>query len=616
MFPRTPRRIPARGIINALLPPGTKGGPFMKRILAVLLVLLLIPAACAEVLQAGDNTIHGYAMGLLHRINDVNCVTQAEEIFGEISSGYGHASLYRVYCQAVIAIHTQDMENAEALISLLAYYPEFAASLEENALPSCEDLTAYVHARKAENEGRVVDAMTLYRSINLLDSVQRSVNLISSWQEEAYALAKELLAAEDYASAADLFSQLGSYSDSAALAAHARALIPAATPEPIAEITAEPSAAPEYRPLARGDRGDEVLALQNRLYELGFFKDVCDGIYGGKTAEAVRLFQYVSNLEATGNADEITLALIFADDQAAVSATSAPTPEPTPEFSAEPEPELTPEPTAEPTPEPTQTPTPQPTQTPSPADSTLGTVNRFSSSAEILDLQQLLVSLSLMLPGDADGAYNSATTYAVRTFQLWVNEKYGPSTVPISGDADALTIAYMRYSVETGVGPASPAAPQATPENMQKSSNMTETTPVTAFCYDDAAVLSDAFEQNINAAGQRLSAACGAEIVVAAIKTTGSMSIQDYGTALYNTWGIGDEAKRNGFLLLLVIDDDNYYAKTGEGLDKLFPRTKLQEYFAMYLEPDFAAKNYEEGARKIFDAVYADIAGMYGINIA
>ena len=360
-----------------------------------------------------------------------------------------------------------------------------------------------------------------------------------------------------------------------------------------------------------------MLALQNRLYELGFFKDVCDGIYGGKTAEAVRLFQYVSNLDATGNADETTLALIFADSQAAaVSATAAPTPEATPEFIAEPEitPEPTAEPTAEPSPEPTPEATPVPTATPSPADSTLGTVNRFSTSAEILDLQQLLLSLSLILPGDADGSYNSATTYAVRSFQLWVNEKYGPSTVAISGDADALTIAYMRYAVETGVGPASAAAPQATPENMQKS-NTAETTVSTAFCYDDAAVLSDAFEQNINAANQRLSNACGAEIVIAAIKTTGSMSIQDYGTALYNNWGIGDEAKRNGFLLLLVIEDDNYYAKTGEGLDKLFPRTKLQEYFALHLEPDFAAKNYEAGAEKLFNAVYADIAGMYGVNI-
>ena len=68
-----------------------------------------------------------------------------------------------------------------------------------------------------------------------------------------------------------------------------------------------------------------------------------------------------------------------------------------------------------------------------------------------------------------------------------------------------------------------------------------------------------------------------------------------------------------GFLLP-VIDDDNYYVKTGEGLDKLFPREKLQQYFALYLEPDFAAKNYEAGAQKLFDVVCADIAGMYGVS--
>ncbi|MBQ3574066.1 MAG: peptidoglycan-binding protein, partial [Clostridia bacterium] len=286
----------------------------MKRILAILLVFMLLPAACAQVIQVDDKTIHAYALDYLSRINDANSVAEAAEMFGEITSGYGYSSLYQVYSQAIAAIHAEDMDNAESLLALLAFYPEFKVSLTENSLPLCTDLQTYIEARRAESEGRVIDAMSLYRTINLLDSVQRSVALINLWQAEAYAYAGELFTAGDYEAAADLYVQLGNYSDSASMAERAKALIPTPTPEVTASPTPAPTPVPEYKPLRKGDRGDEVLALQNRLYELGYFSDVRDGIYGGKTVDAVKLFQYAVNLEATGTADRLTLILLYSDN--------------------------------------------------------------------------------------------------------------------------------------------------------------------------------------------------------------------------------------------------------------------------------------------------------------
>lgn len=68
------------------------------------------------------------------------------------------------------------------------------------------------------------------------------------------------------------------------------------------------------REIGRGDEGSDVMRLQRRLKNLGYSADEADGIYGGSTARAVRIFQYYNGLEQTGEADFATLNLIFSSD--------------------------------------------------------------------------------------------------------------------------------------------------------------------------------------------------------------------------------------------------------------------------------------------------------------
>ncbi|WP_449465539.1 peptidoglycan-binding protein [Stenotrophomonas humi] len=70
--------------------------------------------------------------------------------------------------------------------------------------------------------------------------------------------------------------------------------------------------------LQRGERGDEVRALQESLNQMGF-RDAQGGtlethsaIYGQRTAEAVRAFQQANGLEPSGKADERTREAITA----------------------------------------------------------------------------------------------------------------------------------------------------------------------------------------------------------------------------------------------------------------------------------------------------------------
>lgn len=83
---------------------------------------------------------------------------------------------------------------------------------------------------------------------------------------------------------------------------------PTTTTTTIAKV--QPLAAPLV-PLRAGARGDEVLALQNRLLDLGFWMDDPDGQYATVTTQAVMAFQkYVGglfNLKVTGQADQATV---------------------------------------------------------------------------------------------------------------------------------------------------------------------------------------------------------------------------------------------------------------------------------------------------------------------
>lgn len=76
--------------------------------------------------------------------------------------------------------------------------------------------------------------------------------------------------------------------------------------------------------LSAGDRGEEVEALQQRLIELNYLASgQADGIYGAKTQTALENFQQANGLAATGEADDVTLALLDSDQAKAALITLA-----------------------------------------------------------------------------------------------------------------------------------------------------------------------------------------------------------------------------------------------------------------------------------------------------
>lgn len=60
-----------------------------------------------------------------------------------------------------------------------------------------------------------------------------------------------------------------------------------------------------------GDKGGQVLKVQEALYEKGYLEAEADGMYGEMTADAVRAFQEDNGLEATGVVDDETKEMIL-----------------------------------------------------------------------------------------------------------------------------------------------------------------------------------------------------------------------------------------------------------------------------------------------------------------
>lgn len=157
---------------------------------------------------------------------------------------------------------------------------------------------------------------------------------------------------------------------------------PTATPVPVYEI---PSTT-----VRSGSSGKDAKAVQQRLYELGYYRGAMDGNFGRASVNALKSFQANNGLKSDGVAGKGTYQKLF-------------------HYSAIP---FRVEETATPTP----TPTPKPTPTPTPYKSVWTTLRKGMKNDDVKLLQENLILLGY-LSGKADGTYGDQTVEAVTAFQ-------------------------------------------------------------------------------------------------------------------------------------------------------------------------------------------------------
>ena len=178
----------------------------------------------------------------------------------------------------------------------------------------------------------------------------------------------------------------------------------------------------------------DIKNVQRKLIALGLLPEgSADGRFGSSTMTAVKNFQIRVNqileynaLEVNGvvNADTMAYLNYYVEWwQAQQQATKAPN---------------------------LPTNTPRPTATSAPTQAPDGSVTASSSKAEIRSMQEKLAQVGVLKKSGVDGVYGKGTVNAVKTFQSWVNQLRGEETLSVTGECDALTMAYLDYCIENG----------------------------------------------------------------------------------------------------------------------------------------------------------------------
>ena len=224
---------------------------------------------------------------------------------------------------ALIKSHVQsDYINAR-----IGQYTSDGTLAMVNALTQDQaEIDALMPAEPAANDATFLSALT-----TIQDSIYSAITMdaMSVDDTDANAVSKSEANWQIISNAISQLESARSAAELTAIISGQKVTVQSETPAP----TQTPVA---YTTLQKGDKNDDVLKLQERLYLLGYLNSDRDGSFGGKTQTAVKAFQERAGLEATGIADSNTQTLLFSD-----SAPYAPgVASPTPSAASTPEPEV------------------------------------------------------------------------------------------------------------------------------------------------------------------------------------------------------------------------------------------------------------------------------------
>jgi len=112
---------------------------------------------------------------------------------------------------------------------------------------------------------------------------------------------------------------------------------------------------------------------------------------------------------------------------------------------------------------------------------------------------------------------------------------------------------------------------------------------------DQADLLSDNAEAQLNALLAQLEASNGAEVAVVTVPDVApSPSPKAFTTELFNTWGIGKEGQDNGVLVMVSKGDRRVEIETGYGMEATLPDARVGKIIREQMIPWFKQEDYEK----------------------
>lgn len=118
----------------------------------------------------------------------------------------------------------------------------------------------------------------------------------------------------------------------------------------------------------------------------------------------------------------------------------------------------------------------------------------------------------------------------------------------------------------------------------------------------------------INALEQKLRAyndSTSTQIVVVIVKTVQPYDMNTYALELGRQWGVGQEGKNNGIILLWAPEDRKIYIATGYGMEGVLPDAYANRIIDRVIIPRFKEIRYYDGLNEGVDAIIGYASGEY-----
>lgn len=112
---------------------------------------------------------------------------------------------------------------------------------------------------------------------------------------------------------------------------------------------------------------------------------------------------------------------------------------------------------------------------------------------------------------------------------------------------------------------------------------------------DNANLISDGVEQNINNQLEELSNSTGIQLAVLTIPTLEGEVLESYSMKVAETWKLGSAEKDTGVLLLIALEERSIRIEVGYGLEAVLTDTKCGLVIRNIIAPEFRNGNYQAG---------------------
>lgn len=106
----------------------------------------------------------------------------------------------------------------------------------------------------------------------------------------------------------------------------------------------------------------------------------------------------------------------------------------------------------------------------------------------------------------------------------------------------------------------------------------------------------------------------GAALVVATIRTLDGDTAQNFGHTLYQQWGVGKKGEDRGVLVLLAVNDHQYWTEVGYGLEPILPDGKVGG-FGREMRPYLQQGDYGQALTLMANRIATVIAQDRGVTL-